>query len=102
MLSIEGPGSSVAELLVSKQDFQTHCLDYPQVTLKVLRVVGARLRRLVSHRGTLVYNRTTPARFVPLRLAQSQGKHTAEGVEDGRSGIAHDLKALEAEPLSTE
>jgi CRP/FNR family transcriptional regulator, cyclic AMP receptor protein len=69
VLSIDGPGSSVAELpvfdggnypasvaavdettllFVSKQDFQELCLTHPQVALKVLRVVGARLRRLVG------------------------------------------------------
>ena len=69
VLSIDGPGSSVAELpvfdggnypasvtavddatllFVSKQDFQALCLAHPQVALKVLRVVGARLRRLVG------------------------------------------------------
>src|SRR5271165_5293921 len=69
VLAIEGPGSSIAELPVfdggnypasaqaindcslfffSRQDFQTLCLQHPQVALKVLRVVGARLRRLVG------------------------------------------------------
>jgi CRP/FNR family transcriptional regulator, cyclic AMP receptor protein len=69
VLSIDGPGSSVAELpvfdggnypasvaavddatllFVSKKDFQELCLAHPQVALKVLRVVGARLRRLVG------------------------------------------------------
>jgi CRP/FNR family transcriptional regulator len=69
VLSIDGPGSSIAELplfdggaypasaaavddvtllFVSKQDFQALCLAHPQVPLKVLRVVGARLRRLVG------------------------------------------------------
>ncbi len=68
VLGIDGPGSSVAELpvfdggnypasvaavddatllFVSKKDFQELCLAHPQVALKVLRVVGARLRRLV-------------------------------------------------------
>ena len=63
VLSIDGPGSSIAELpvfdggnypasvtaiddatllFVSKQDFQALCLAHPQVALKVLRVVGAR------------------------------------------------------------
>jgi len=71
VLSIDGPGSSVAELpvfdggnypasvtavddatllFVSKQDFQALCMAHPQVALKVLRVVGARLRRLVGAR----------------------------------------------------
>src|SRR5208283_1048393 len=65
VLSIDGAGSSIAELpvfdggnypasvtaideakllFVSKQDFQALCLAHPQVALKVLRVVGARLR----------------------------------------------------------
>ncbi len=69
VLSVDGPGSSVAELpvfdggdypasvaavddatllFVSKKDFQELCLTHPQVALKVLRVVGARLRRLVG------------------------------------------------------
>ena len=69
VLSIDGPGGSVAELpvfdggnypasaqaitattllFVSKQDFHTLCLQHPEVALKVLRVVGGRLRRLVG------------------------------------------------------
>src|SRR5271157_5354211 len=69
VLSIEGPGSSIAELpvfdggsypasvaavdratllFVSRPDFQNLCLSHPQVALKVLSVVGARLRRLVG------------------------------------------------------
>jgi CRP/FNR family transcriptional regulator, cyclic AMP receptor protein len=69
VLTIDGPGSSVAELpvfdggnypasgcavdeatllFVSRQDFQALCLTHPQVALKVLRVVGGRLRRLVG------------------------------------------------------
>src|SRR5512142_428657 len=69
VLSIDGPGSSIAELpvfdggnypasvtaiddatllFVSKQDFHALCLAHPQVALKVLRVVGSRLRRLVG------------------------------------------------------
>lgn len=69
VLAIDGPGSSIAELPVfdggvypasaaaietselvflSRKDFQAFCLDHPEVALKVLRVVGARLRRLVA------------------------------------------------------
>ena len=103
VLSIEGPGSSVAELpvfdggnypasvsavddvtllFVSKQDFQALCLTHPQVALKVLRVVGARLRRLVGIIEELSFTtvRHRLASFL-LRLAQGQGKHTSEGVE---------------------
>jgi CRP-like cAMP-binding protein len=69
VLSIEGPGGSVAELpvfdggnypasvvavedtvllFVSKQHFRALCLAHPAVALKVLKVVGGRLRRLVA------------------------------------------------------
>jgi CRP/FNR family transcriptional regulator len=69
VLSIDGPGSSIAELPVfdggnypasaqalsdstllffSRQDFQALCLQHPQVALKVLRVIGGRLRGLVG------------------------------------------------------
>lgn len=103
VLSIDGPGSSVAELpvfdggnypasvtaiddatllFVSKQDFQSLCLAHPQVALKVLRVVGARLRRLVGIIEELSFTtvRHRLAAFL-LRLAQKDGKRTTEGVE---------------------
>jgi CRP/FNR family transcriptional regulator len=69
VLSIDGPGGSIAELPVfdggnypasaqaivptttvflSKQDFQNLCRQHPDVALKILRVVGGRLRRLVG------------------------------------------------------
>jgi CRP/FNR family cyclic AMP-dependent transcriptional regulator len=103
VLSVDGPGSSVAELpvfdggnypasvaaiddttllFVSKQDFQALCLTHPQVALKVLRAVGARLRRLVGIIEELSFTtvRHRLASFL-LRLAQKEGKHTAEGVE---------------------
>ena len=103
MLSIEGPGSSVAELpvfdegsypasvcaiddanllFVSKQDFQALCLTHPQVALKVLKVVGVRLRRLVGIIEELSFTtvRHRLAAFL-LRLAQKEGKRSANGVE---------------------
>lgn len=103
VLSIEGPGSSVAELPVfdggnypasvtaidsatllflSKQDFQALCLAHPQVALKVLRVVGARLRRLVGIIEELSFT-TVRHRLASLllRLARDHGKRTIEGVE---------------------
>ena len=103
VLSIDGPGSSIAELpvfdggtypasvaaidnvsllFVSKQNFQALCLAHPQVALKVLRVVGARLRRLVGIIEELSFTtvRHRLASFL-LRLAQSEGKRSAEGVE---------------------
>ena len=103
VLSIDGPGSSVAELpvfdggnypasvsavdeatllFVSKQDFKSLCLAHPQVALKVLRVVGARLRRLVGIIEELSFTtvRHRLAAFL-LRSAQREGKHTANGLE---------------------
>ena len=103
VLSIEGPGCSVAELpvfdggsypasvsaiddatllFVSKDDFQALCLAHPQVALKVLRVVGARLRRLVGIIEELSFTtvRHRLASFL-LRQAQKEGRRTAEGVE---------------------
>ena len=103
VLSIDGPGSSIAELpvfdggnypasvtaiddatllFVSKQDFQALCLAHPQVALKVLRVVGARLRRLVGIIEELSFTtvRHRLASFL-LRLAQKEGRRTGAGVE---------------------
>jgi CRP/FNR family cyclic AMP-dependent transcriptional regulator len=103
VLSIDGPGSSVAELpvfdggnypasvaaidqvtllFVSKQDFQALCLAHPQVALKVLRVVGARLRRLVGIIEELSFT-TVRHRLASLllRTAQREGKRTPEGTE---------------------
>ena len=102
VLSIDGPGGSIAEvpvfdggnypascasvdqamlLLIRKQDFHELCLAQPQVALKVLRVVGARLRRLVGIIEELSFT-TVRHRLAALllRLARD-GKPTAEGVE---------------------
>ncbi|HMD98181.1 MAG TPA: Crp/Fnr family transcriptional regulator [Terriglobia bacterium] len=103
VLSIDGPGSSIAEvpvfdggnypasaaavdratlLFISKQDFQALCLAHPQVALKVLRVVGARLRQLVGIIEELSFT-TVRHRLASLllRLAQKEGQRTTEGVE---------------------
>ncbi len=103
VLSVDGPGSSIAELpvfdggnypasvtamdnatllFVSKQDFQALCLTHPQVALKVLRVVGSRLRRLVGIIEELSFTtvRHRLAAFL-VRLARSSGTSTPAGVE---------------------
>jgi CRP/FNR family cyclic AMP-dependent transcriptional regulator len=102
VLAIDGPGNSIAELPVfdggnypasaqavtdcslfffSKQDFQALCLQHPQVALKVLRVVGARLRRLVGIIEELSFT-TVRHRLVALlvRLAKSQGTRDGDAV----------------------
>jgi CRP/FNR family cyclic AMP-dependent transcriptional regulator len=102
VLSIEGPGASVAELpvfdggnypastgavkptrvlFISKQDFYSLCLVHPKVALKVLKVVGARLRRLVGIIEELSFT-TVRSRLISflVRIAR-EGKKTSRGVE---------------------
>jgi CRP-like cAMP-binding protein len=137
VLSIDGPGSSIAELpvfdggnypasatavddatllFVSKQDFQALCVAHPQVALKVLRVVGARLRRLVGIIEELSFTtvRHRLASFL-FRLAQKEGgKRTPEGMEiimpisnqelasqigTGRELLSRNLSRLQAEGM---
>jgi CRP-like cAMP-binding protein len=99
VLAIEGPGNSIAELPVfdggnypasaqaitdcllvffSKEDFQALCLKHPQVALKVLRVVGGRLRRLVGIIEELSF---TTVRHRLITLLVRAGK--AEGNRHG-------------------
>jgi CRP/FNR family transcriptional regulator, cyclic AMP receptor protein len=103
VLTIDGPGSSVAELpvfdggnypasavavddatllFVRKEDFQALCMAHPEVALKVLRVVGARLRRLVGIIEELSFT-TVRHRLAALllRLAKVEGKPVEGGVE---------------------
>jgi CRP/FNR family transcriptional regulator len=103
VLGIEVAGNSVAELpvfdggaypasaaaltevtirYIPKQDFRAFCLEHPQVALKVLKVVGMRLRRLVEVIEELSFT-TVRQRFAALllRLARSKGERTARGVE---------------------
>ena len=115
VLSIDGEGSSVAEvpvfdggnypasgaavdhltlLFVGKQDFQALCLAHPEVALKVLRVVGARLRRLVGIIEELAFTtvRHRLAAFL-LRLARSEGTASAGGVSFLLPGSNQELAA---------
>lgn len=101
VLSIEGPGGSVAELpvfdggnypasvsaivdstllFIAKQDFHALCMAHPEVALKVLRVVGARLRKLVGIIEELSFTtvRHRLAAFL-VRLAQREGTRVAGG-----------------------
>ena len=102
VLAIDGPGSSIAELPVfdggnypasaqavsdcmllffSKKDFHTLCLQHPEVALKVLRVVGARLRKLVGIIEELSFT-TVRHRLAAMlvRLAKSSGQKGENGV----------------------
>ena len=96
VLAIDGPGSSIAELpvfdggnypasaaavhdvaafFVSRQDFHSLCLVHPQVALKVLRIVGKRLRMLVGIIEELSFT-TVRSRLISLLLkfARHEGK----------------------------
>lgn len=117
VLAVEGPGSSVAELpvfdggpypasvcavedsqilFISRQDLRNFCLQHPEVALKMLAVVGARLRRLVGIIEELSFT-TVRQRLVAalVRLAQTTGKSTGRGIEFELPGshqeIAHQL-----------
>ncbi len=115
VLTIEGAGGSIAELpvfdggdypasaaaladssllFVSKRDFQALCLEHPEVALKVLKVVGARLRRLVGIIEELSFT-TVRHRLAALllRLAKTRGKRTARGVEFSLKGSHQELAA---------
>src|ERR1035437_6886565 len=100
VLSIDGPGNSIAELPVfdggnypasaqavtdstllffSRQDFQALCLQHPQVALRVLRVIGGRLRRLVGIIEELSFT-TVRHRLIALlvRLSKTGGTNSVE------------------------
>lgn len=103
VLAVNVPGESVAELpvfdggaypasaiaiedseiaFISRRDFHAYCIEHPEVALKVLSVVGARLRRLVGIIEELSFN-TIRERLIALlvKLAQTDGKKTAHGIE---------------------
>ena len=103
VLAVEGAGSSIAELpvfdggdypasanavgdtdavFISRQAFQAFCLEHPQVALKVLAVVGSRLRRLVAIVEELSFT-TVRQRVIALlvRMAEAEGKRTPRGVQ---------------------
>jgi len=103
VLAVNAHGESVAELpvfdggpypasavavedteiaFISRSDFHAYCLEHPEVSLKVLSVVGARLRGLVGIIEELSFT-TIRQRLIALlvKLAQSQGNKTARGIE---------------------
>jgi CRP/FNR family transcriptional regulator len=81
------PASAVALeeteiVFISRRDFNAYCLEHPEVPLKVLTVVGARLRNLVGIIEELSFT-TIRQRLISvlLKLAQSEGRKTARGIE---------------------
>lgn len=115
VLAIEEPGSSFAELpvfdggaypasasaledanvlFISRQDFQEYCREHPEVALKVIAVVGSRLRRLVGIIEELSFT-TVRQRLISLllRLAQEGGTSTKQGVRVELAATHQDLAA---------
>ncbi|HEY1809829.1 MAG TPA: Crp/Fnr family transcriptional regulator [Acidobacteriaceae bacterium] len=113
VLAVEGPGGSVAELpvfdggpypasvsavddsqvlFISRDDFRRFCLAHPEVALKMLAVVGGRLRRLVGIIEELSFA-TVRQRLVSalVRMAQTEGMRTAQGIEFHLPGTHQDL-----------
>lgn len=103
VLAVNVPGESVAELpvfdggpypasavavedveiaFISRRDFHAYCVEHPEVPLKVLSVVGARLRRLVGIIEELSFT-TIRERLIALlvKLAQTEGRTTSRGIE---------------------
>lgn len=103
VLALNVPGESIAELpvfdggsypasavavedteiaFISRRDFHAYCIEHPEVPLKVLSVVGARLRRLVGIIEELSFT-TIRERLIALlvKLAQTEGKKTDRGIE---------------------
>jgi len=115
ILAVEGPGSSFAELpvfdggnypaaasatedtevlFISRKDFQNFCREHPDVGLKVIAVVGSRLRRLVGLIEELSFT-TVRQRLIALilRLAQAEGVRSTEGVRIELTKSHQDLAA---------
>ena len=67
---------------ISRRDFHAYCLEHPEVALKVLAQVGARLRRLVGIIEELSFT-TIRHRLIAMliKLAQSEGRKTERGIE---------------------
>jgi len=102
VLAVQSPPSSIAELpvfdggpypasaaaieeseflFISRPHFRAFCLEHPEVALKVLQVVGSRLRRLVGIIEELSFS-TVRDRLVSwlLRQAKTEGRPAGEGL----------------------
>jgi CRP-like cAMP-binding protein len=103
VLAVNVPGESIAELpvfdggpfpasavviedseiaFISRRDFHAFCVEHPEVALKLLAVVGSRLRRLVGIIEELSFT-TIRQRLIAvlIKLAQTEGVKTERGIE---------------------
>lgn len=71
-------------LFISKKDFRALCLERPEMSLKVLKVVSLRLRQLVSIIEELSFTtvRNRLASWL-LQQAREKGQKTIRGIEFG-------------------
>lgn len=115
ILAVEGPGASFAELpvfdggnypaaasamedtellFISRRDFQNFCREHPDVGLKVIAVVGSRLRRLVGIIEELSFT-TVRQRLIALilRLVQESGIPSKAGIRVELARSHEDLAA---------
>jgi CRP/FNR family transcriptional regulator len=115
VLAIEGSGRSIAELpvfdggsypasamaaeqselvFVSRSDFRSVCLENPDLSLKVLQVVGARLRRLVGIIEELSFT-TLRHRLISwlLKEAKEHGQPSGRGAVFTLKVSHHELAA---------
>ncbi len=69
-------------LFISKKDFRALCLERPEVSLKVLKVVSSRLRHLVSIIEELSFTtvRNRLASWL-VQEAKGKGRKTSRGIE---------------------
>jgi CRP/FNR family transcriptional regulator len=81
-------------LFVSRADLRAICYEKPEVALKLLQVVGARLRRLVGIIEELSFT-TVRHRLISWLLRQAKG----EGQEMGR-GVVFSLKGSQQDLAS--
>ncbi len=130
VLTIEHAGNSVAELpvfdggkypasasattdavilFISRQDFRALCLEHPEVALKVLRMVGLRLRRLVGIIEELSFTtirHRLAAQIGTVRelVSRNLSRFQAEGLiqMEGKHITIPNLTKLEAEIRSEE
>lgn len=117
VLAVEGPGSSFAEipvfdggnypasasaledadvLFISRKDFQNFCLEHPEVALKVIAVVGSRLRRLVGIIEDLSFT-TVRHRLISLILRLTHENGVASSKEGVRVELTKTHQDLAAE-----
>jgi len=115
VLTVEGPGASVAELpvfdggsypasgaamertevlFISRADLRALCLEKPEVSLKMLQVVGQRLRRLVGIIEELSFT-TVRHRLISwlLRAASTEGRRSERGLVISLHGSHQELAA---------